>query len=109
MKTLEELYKDILASEELKLQCAEAIKAQKLEDFLKAHECEATMEEVKAFLESKKEVSMDKLDAVAGGCNVAEAISSVFSFGTVCAIIALVSAVEGKDEKPAIGEGGILC
>ena len=67
MKNLEDLYKEILADQELKAKCGEAIKAQKLEEFLKAHECEATMEDVKAFMESKKEVSPDGLDILAGG------------------------------------------
>ena len=67
MKNLEELYRDILSNEELKAQFAEAIKAQKLEEFLKAQGCEATPEEVKEFLESQKDASVDVLDSIAGG------------------------------------------
>ena len=90
MKTLEDLYKEILADQELKAQCGEAIKAQKLEEFLKAHECEATMEEVKVFLESKKEVSADELDAVAGG-GCEEPLASVFSVGLACIFLMVYS------------------
>ena len=67
MKNLEELYRDILSNEELKAQFAEAIKAQKLEEFLKAQGCKATPEEVKEFLESQKDASVDVLDSIAGG------------------------------------------
>ena len=67
MKTIEELYKAILADNDLKAKCAEAIKGGKLDEFLKAQGCDATAEDVKAFLESKKEVSFEELDAVSGG------------------------------------------
>ena len=67
MKNLEDLYKEILADQELKAQCGEAIKAQKLEEFLKAQGCEATPEEVKEFLENQKEASAEVLDSVSGG------------------------------------------
>ena len=92
MKTLEDLYKEILADQELKAQCGEAIKAQKLDEFLKAHECEATMEEVKAFLESKKEVAADELgDVAGGGCNVPEILCSVLTVSIGCGVVTLIS------------------
>ena len=67
MKTIQELYNEIMASEELK--------AGKQEEFLKAHGCEATMEEVQAFLEAKQNedapLSFDELEnAAGGGCEV---------------------------------------
>ena len=67
MITIEELYKAILADNDLKVQCAEAIKANKLDEFLKAQGCKATPEEVKEFLESQKDASVDVLDSIAGG------------------------------------------
>ena len=73
MKTVQELYSEIVASDELKKAFVEAMKANKLEDFLKAHGCEATEEEIKEYIETKAaedapiELSDDELRAVAGG------------------------------------------
>ena len=89
MKTIEELYKSILADSDLKAQCAEAIKANKLGEFLKAQGCDATAEDVKTFFESKKEASFDELDSVAGGdCNASDALWSMATLGVGCAISA---------------------
>ena len=73
MKTMQELYSEIVSSDELKKAFVEAMKANKLEDFLKAHGCEATVEEVQEFVDSKAaedvpiELSDDQLKYVAGG------------------------------------------
>ena len=108
MKTIEELYKSILADTELKAQCSEAIKNGKLDDFLKEQGCSATVEDVKTFLENQKEGKLDdeELDTVSGGCNTKEALSSIFSLGVFCAGLAIASAagVEGWG-----GDGAILC
>lgn len=50
--TIEALYKRIIASDELKSAFVEAVKAQKLGDFLKAQGCEATEAEVVDFIKS---------------------------------------------------------
>ena len=57
MKTMQELYDEIIASRKLKAQFLEAAKAGKTEAFLKEHGCEATMEQVAAFM--KEKVSKD--------------------------------------------------
>lgn len=71
MKTLEEMYNEILKSEELKKALAEAIKGGKAEDFLKAHGCVASAADVFAFLREQRtksgELIDDDLDSVAGG------------------------------------------
>lgn len=73
MKTVQELYTEVLASDELKKTFVEAMKADKLGDFLKAHDCEATAEEVQEFVETKAaedapiELDDDELKAIAGG------------------------------------------
>ena len=73
MKTIQELYAEIMANDELKKAFVEAMKAGKLEDFLKERGCEATEEEVKEFVETKAasdapiELSDDELELVAGG------------------------------------------
>ena len=97
MKTIQELYSEIMASKELKEQFIEAAKAGKQEEFLKAHGCEATMEEVQAFLEAKQNedapLSVDELENAAGGCSpAAEGIASMVSAGLACAAWAIASA-----------------
>ena len=73
MKTMQELYSQIVASDELKKAIVEAMKANELEDFLKAHGCEATAEEVQEFMDAKAagdipiELNDDELKYVAGG------------------------------------------
>lgn len=71
MKTLEELYKEIIGSEELKTAFSQAVKENKLEDFMKAKGCEASEQEAMDFLKEKnrKEENLtdEELDSVAGG------------------------------------------
>ena len=101
MKTLQELYSEIIASDELKAAFAEAAKSGKALDFLKDHGCEATAEELAAFLKNQTsgELSDEELDnASGGGCNETtsdEAGISLASFGFGCAIYAVVSAASG--------------
>ena len=103
MKTIQELYNEIMASKELKEQAIEAAKAGKQEEFLKEHGCEATLEDVKAFLEAKQQedapLSMDELDNAAGGeCNNTtgrELVTSFVSLGLSCVVEAAVSASTG--------------
>ena len=73
MKTLQELYSEIIASDERKKAFVEAMKEGKLGDFLQAHDCEATEEDVVEFIETKAaedtpiELGVDELNLVAGG------------------------------------------
>lgn len=73
MKTVQELYREIITSDELKKAFVKAMKASKLEGFLRAHDCEATEEEVREFLETMAaedtpiELSDDQLRGVAAG------------------------------------------
>ena len=55
MKTKEELLKEVLADEKLKAEAVKAVKADKLADFLKAHDCNASVDEVIAFVKAKAE------------------------------------------------------
>ena len=103
MKTIQELYNEIMASKELKAQFIDAAKAGKQEEFLKEHGCEATLQEVQAFLEAKAKedapLSMDELDnAAGGGCNNTtgrELVTSFISLGVACVVEAAVSASKG--------------
>ena len=70
MKTIQELYKEVMASDELKKALLDAAKDGKVMDFLKANGCDATEEELKALFEKKsedKELTADELDNIAGG------------------------------------------
>lgn len=70
MKTLENLYNEILKSNELKTAFANAVKENKVAEFLKANDCDATLEETTEFLkgiQKSGELSDDELDNVAGG------------------------------------------
>ena len=111
--TIEALYKEIIASDELKSAFVEAVKAQKLGDFLKAQGCDATEAEVIDFIKSLQkgegELADDVLNSVAGGCNGGEAAVSILGFGFMCGMMAMKSSRESplpKDEWP---DGNILC
>ena len=72
MKTLKELYGEIMASYELKKEYFAAANDGKTAEFLKSHGCGATLDELNAFLSNPKELPQgevcdDELDSVAGG------------------------------------------
>ena len=71
MKTIQELYNEVMASEALKEELKEASQKRKVEEFLKQHDCNATMDELRSFLEGvqseDEDLSLDDLELVAGG------------------------------------------
>ena len=74
MKTLQELYKEVMASPEMKKEFVEAAgdkeNGQKnVELFLKKYGCDATFDELKLFFNdrSEEELGEDELETVAGG------------------------------------------
>ena len=115
MKTLQELYNEVIASEELKKEYLQAVSDKKVGTFMKAHGCETTAEEFKTFLVEQsqktadKELSVEELENVAGGgCNGVtkrETYVSIFSAGIGCAIIAIGSAVGGHAGQETDSEG----
>ena len=110
MKTIQELYNEVLKSEELKKAFSEAVQNKTVEDFLKSHGCEASMEDVAAFLKEQQaksgELADNELADVAGGCDSNEATLSILTAGLGCGIQAIKSAAEGD----MTGESGrILC
>ena len=116
MKSIQELYSEVMGSQELKEQFIEAAKAGKQEAFLKEHGCEATMEEVQAFLEAKQNedapLSVDELENAAGGkCSrVGKEIAlSIGGLGVGCALVALESAHNGHVGKKYEEDEGRLC
>ena len=109
--TIEALYKRIIASDELKSAFVEAVKAQKLGDFLKAQGCEATEAEVVDFIKSPRkgegELADDELSAVAGGCNSTEAIYSMTV--AFCIGFAAISAEDPVSENKDDWGDRLLC
>ena len=69
MKTIEELYNEINASEELKKVVSAIKDKEAFADFLKDHGCEASVEEFEKFVKSQREgeIGDDEVQAVAGG------------------------------------------
>ena len=71
MKTLDELYAEVNADDALKKEYIEAVENGKIEEFLKAHGCEATLSEFDEFMKNADvksgELSDDELDNVAAG------------------------------------------
>ena len=113
MKTLEELYTEVMGSEELKAAFVAAVKEKKIAEFLKEQGCEATEAEVAEFLKSKQgaegEMADEELDAVAGGgCNTAETFLSCVTVGVFCAMDAIKSATMDKPED-GWGNDCLLC
>ena len=113
MKTLQELYNEVIASDELKKEFLEAGKNGKAQEFIKAHGCDATLDEIKAFLENltkeDKALSADELENVAGGtCNDvtgSETVTSIFSAGVFCVLEVAVSAAMGHVGQENDDEG----
>ena len=102
MKTLQELYSEITANDELKKAFVEAAKDNKIVEFAKDHGVETTIDEIKAFLEERanqeKELSPAELENAAGGtCNENTAMETAISVlgGVGCAIYAGISAANG--------------
>ena len=71
MKTMEELYNEVVGSDELKKEFLEAARSNgSVQAFLKKYDCTATVEEVMAFIKTKiddSELSDADIADVAGG------------------------------------------
>lgn len=109
--TIEALYKRIIASDELKSAFIEAVKAQKLDEFLKSQGCDAAGAEIMDFLKSLRkgegELADDELNSVAGGCNSTEAIYSMTV--AFCIGFAIMSAVDPVSENKDDWGDKLLC
>ena len=101
MKNVEELYREVLASEALKKEFL-ALRPEEVEGFAAKYGCEAKPDEIKAFFEAKRnepgELSDAELDQVAGGkgADFSEGVLSAITVGLFCIGEAFVSAIEGK-------------
>ncbi len=98
--TLQELYKKVVSSEELKKSFAEAAQDRgKLEAWLKAHGSDATIEQVGDFLVAKltsDEVSDEELENISGGGTSQAVAFSAFTAGLACFGVAVDSALKGS-------------
>ena len=85
MKTIQELYNEVMASEALKEELKEASQKGKVDEFLKQHDCNATTDELMSFLEGMQgedeDLSLDDLELVAGGTHGSETFSCWMSLG----------------------------
>ena len=114
MKTLNELYTEVAASNALKAEFLELKTPEDIVAFAKKNGCDATLDDIKAFFEEKRkatgELSETDLEQVAGGksVNLAEAFYSCLTVGVGCAAAAAYSAAFGKSGTAIKGKG-MLC
>ena len=94
MKTIKELYKEVVANEGLKEEFKKACAENKVEEFLKQNGCDASLEDLKKFAQEERELSLDELDNAAGGMSQCggDTLISIVSMGVGCAIFAIESA-----------------
>lgn len=116
MKTLNELYNEIQANDELKNALVEAAKSGKHLDFFREHGVEVTEEELNAFVEAKanedKPLSKEELLSAAGGQKregSLDVVISILTGGIGCAIAATVSAAAGHNGIKEEGDALVLC
>ena len=69
MKTMDELYNEIQSNEVMKESFIAAARENRLADFLREHDCTASVADVMEYINGVREgeVSDDDLDSVAGG------------------------------------------
>jgi len=114
MKTLNELYTEVAASDALKAEFLALKTPEDIVAFAKKNGCDATLDDIKAFFEEKQkasgELSEDELAQVAGGKSASkiEGIISVFGIGVFCGLLAVTSLAVGKVGTAIEGEG-MLC
>ena len=87
--TIQEAYKKIISSEDLKKKGIEALKAGKADEFLKEQGFDITVDQIKDYLQRKKsgELTKAELDMAAGGCNdptICDVGLSIFTVAVGC-------------------------
>ncbi|MCR4764095.1 MAG: hypothetical protein K5696_11250 [Lachnospiraceae bacterium] len=85
MKTIRDMYKEVIASEELKREFLEAVKDEEngpknVKRFLKKYGCEPTRNELMSFFEEKSGAELDEgeLEVVVGGNGIWAEIIQLF-------------------------------
>jgi len=114
MKTLNELYIEVTASDALKAEFLALKTPEDIVAFAKKYGCDATQDDIKAFFEEKQkaagELNEKELEQVAGGKSGswAEAKYSVITVGLGCAFGYFLSEFAGKTGTEVEGKG-MLC
>jgi len=111
MKTVQEFYSEIMASDELKKAFAAVAQSEEgIVAFAKEHGVDTTLDEIKAFLKEQtqnenKELAPEEMENAAGGtCNENtkwEVVLSIAGFGFGCAVAAGISA---SDSDKHVGQ-----
>ena len=116
MKTLNELYTEVINSEELKNEFLTLKAPEDVVAFAAKYGCTATLDEIKTFFEEKAqaagELSEDELAQVAGGksFDLCEAVGSIATLGIECAVTAIMSAAKKNGRcGTAIKGEGMIC
>lgn len=113
MKTIDNLYNEILEDENLRKEFLNvAIKGDGVRQFLKDHDCDVTEDELMEYLKKKRNISDEEMSLITGGKSVSinELIASVLTLGTVCAVAAISSATsKGYAAGTGIEGSGMLC
>ena len=110
MKTLQELYTEVMNSESLKTEFLTLTVPEEIVAFAEKKGCSATLDEIKAFFEEKAAATGELTDAelaqVAGGKSdsIEEEEVSIYSLGVGCAIRAIISAIGYQGRKGALCE-----
>ena len=106
MKTIDELYREVMTSEDLKKELL-SLKPEEVEGFAAKHGCEAGLDEIRAFLEARQNVtgtiSDDEMAQVSGGV-FKDVLNSVATCGAGCVASLILSAIDGT-----IGDDGQIC
>ena len=114
MKTLNELYTEVTASDALKAEFLALKTPEDIVAFAKKNGCDATLDDIKAFFEEKQkssgELNEEELEQVAGGkgANLDEGFLSTLSLGFLCFVNVLISLANGKVGTAIEGEE-MLC
>ena len=114
MKTLNELYTEVIASDALKAEFLALKTPEEIVAFAKKNGCDATLDDIKVFFEEKQkaagELSEAELEQVAGGkgADFSEAFISIFTLGFACFMEVIKSAERGKVGTDIEGNG-MLC
>ena len=113
MKTLNELYAEVIASDSLKAEFLALKTPEEIVAFAKKYGCDATLDDIKTFFEEKQkssgELSEEDLEQVAGGksANGDEMLISIC--GPVVCMITLYASIFSGRVGTAIKGEGMLC
>jgi len=114
MKTLNELYAEVTASDTLKAEFLALKTPEDIVAFAKKNGCDVTLDDIKAFFEEKQkaagELSEAELEQVAGGksATFSEASISIALVGIGCVLRLMQSVLYGEAGTAIKGEG-MLC